>query len=225
MVFQKSYSVVPATNSYHSETLALHAAVSDLIDKIPFLIGGKSLCFLSDSKSLVTHLQAARNNLNPRVSGEVLEIIEGIRTLQQMQCQLSIVWIPGHIGIPGNDIADKLAGIKYPKNEILESQLQYSMAKNWVKNSTAAEFQSYLSTQLSDSQSNSFAASRRRFLNIMNNPTPGLYDDRHSEVSLYRIYAGHCNVGAHWLRRGRRLKTYNCRKSTHFILLTAQETP
>ena len=134
-----------------------------------------------------------------------------------MNCSINLVWIPSHIGIPGNERADQLAGPKVPKAHSLISQIQYSTVMNWTKSTTLELFQKYLAEHTPDSMSNEFAVPRSRFRKQQANPIPGTYPDRRAEISLFRLLSGHHNLGAHWFRRGRKMPSYMCRKCKRYL--------
>ena len=65
-IISKTFNIEPATNSYYSENLALQAALDGLSSYLDDLSRGRSICILSDSKSLLSHLAAISLSLNPR---------------------------------------------------------------------------------------------------------------------------------------------------------------
>ena len=216
-IINGAYKVVPPTSSYHSEMLALHTALDDSVRKLDNWINGKAICILSDSKSLITHLKSVSETLNPLVLGEIREIVEWIHDLRLRSCKITLTWIPGHAGIPGNIRADNLANIACTASDELISQLQYSTVKNWSKRELQSSFAEHLRKETSNSKSNCNAASRNRFQNIMANPRPGSCSNRRAEISLFRVLSGHCNIGAHWFRRGRKDSNYMCRKCGYHL--------
>jgi ribonuclease HI len=64
-----------------------------------------SVTIYTDSKSAVQ----ASSNFKWEASTAVPEIINQIRNLNSSGTQVSLMWIPSHAGIPGNEIADQLA--------------------------------------------------------------------------------------------------------------------
>ena len=61
------------------------------------------MCYFSDSLSALQAL------LNPDSSDLIQEIMYLKHQLSNMGIHVSLVWIPSHVGIIGNEIVDKLA--------------------------------------------------------------------------------------------------------------------
>ena len=171
----RNYKVSPPTDSYHSETLALHSALADLSTEFEDLVRHKSLCFLSDSKSLLSHLNAISLTLNPRSHGEIIEIAISTQKLMQSGCKVSFCWIPGHSGIPGNERADSLAGTALNSGRELCSQLQFSTYRQWARRTANEQLAKELAKGTLRQSNNTFAAKRSRFQNIC---APAFYNRR-----------------------------------------------
>ena len=85
----------PLTCSYEEELRAMHSA-TDWVSK--HLKNTQSAAVFTDSQSLCTALVGNSPALDP------------LRTkLNNLPCQLTIQWIPGHCNIPGNELADAAA--------------------------------------------------------------------------------------------------------------------
>lgn len=132
----------------------------------------------TDSLSAACALASAHNDSNPIVS----QIRHTFSTLPQ-NIKVTILWIPGHSGIPGNDQAD-----------------------NFAKQSLALPQQNHLSCTVSDAYNNIYS-SFKRFIQrdweltphrhlIQIKPTlqhwPSAHQNtRHKEVTLARLRIGH----------------------------------
>ena len=66
-------------------------------------IKGRKIAIFSDSLGVLTAMKSANKSQTP-LSNEITEIAE-----QCINEPITLVWIPSHLEIPGNEIADKLA--------------------------------------------------------------------------------------------------------------------
>ncbi|GFW63359.1 RNase H domain-containing protein [Trichonephila clavipes] len=85
---------------FHSELIALDEALGSLAS----LTNGKEIWILSNSRSAILHLanwQSVRDN----VGVSILTKLKRLSTSHQIHLQ----WIPSHIDLEGNEIADTLA--------------------------------------------------------------------------------------------------------------------
>ena len=89
-------------NSCASVFSAESAAIELALDEIQ-KSSDKSFVIFSDSLSLLTALQSFKVS-----DTRVLSIVERVHHLSQ-QKKIVFAWVPGHMGIPGNDRADSLA--------------------------------------------------------------------------------------------------------------------
>ena len=62
-----------------------------------------SVVVFSDSLSSLQSLRSQKSECRPNLINEIVALMNRVTS------QLSIVWIPGHSGIKGNDCADRLA--------------------------------------------------------------------------------------------------------------------
>lgn len=70
--------------------------------------GQTNYAILTDSLSSLQALSAGTSKTRPDL---VYAVLEGITQLTNKNIALKLIWIPSHVGIPGNDYADKLAKI------------------------------------------------------------------------------------------------------------------
>ena len=84
---------------FTAEALAIMHAT-----KLASKIGANKIVIYSDSLSVIQAIQRQRSK-NPLV----LNIKESLTQLQQQDKEITICWIPAHVGVKGNEIVDKLA--------------------------------------------------------------------------------------------------------------------
>ena len=76
----------------------------------------KSICICTDSLSACQAIKGSKNKIaRPDL---VLDIRKNYTNINYQNINLEILWIPSHINIKGNDMADKLANIGREKKEV-----------------------------------------------------------------------------------------------------------
>ncbi|XP_062715858.1 uncharacterized protein LOC115254176 isoform X1 [Aedes albopictus] len=99
------------TSIMTAETLAIKVAMQHIHDR-----GIKKAVLLTDSQPACTFLKKSRNaRLRNAVANEILEKAKHNRT--------TIQWIPGHVRIEGNEIADELARQALSAEFVLENDI------------------------------------------------------------------------------------------------------
>lgn len=87
---------------FSAEVFAIHKALL-FLEQCPLL--EKNIAILSDSKSA---LQALKNPRKNRIC-ILSKCLESMYNLKQRDCHVWLYWIPSHLNIKGNDLADKAA--------------------------------------------------------------------------------------------------------------------
>ena len=107
MGLQNAYPLGTTVTIVEAELKAIHRALTQLKQ---YNIEKRDIIIFSDSQSALSRLQAAYNTLQPP-KATVRDIQSSIGDLQTTTPGrlVYLQWIPAHVGIPGNEKADKLA--------------------------------------------------------------------------------------------------------------------
>ena len=120
------------TCSYECEKAALHACIRILKERHDRGNPLPGVVILCDCRSLVQNL----GGVNPTSMGDILSTMEQLR---QAGVRIICQWIPSHVGIHGNEVADELAnaGRLQPQPTVpatlahVSSLLRGETAKRW----------------------------------------------------------------------------------------------
>ena len=85
---------------------------------------------------MIDNLASSRSRSRPNLLSDVTDLLHNINS------QISVVWVPSHIGITGNERADRLAnmGSKRPHIDIdvgVELQEMYGRVDTYIKKAVA----------------------------------------------------------------------------------------
>ena len=121
--FTGSWRTSNTASTMQTELIALKQALQHSIDN-----GEGPVTIHTDCKSAVQALQTIKIKENKSV---IMDIKSLLYQHENMNRQVTINWIPSHIGIPGNDKADELAkSTKYIQNVQIKIQPTTSQIKN-----------------------------------------------------------------------------------------------
>ena len=128
----------------------------------------------------------------------VLSCLEVLKSLAS-RCQLSLIWVPGHQGIEGNEIADELAktGASSP---YLGSEPHFGLSKCNIKE--------FLNKWVTIEKTNHFrslpiSSTARHFLRYDEKRTKQFLSLSKSELrTITGLLTGHCRLNGHMAKMG-----------------------
>ena len=173
----KKFRISDNTSVLNAELYAILQVLTWLEDNPP-----KLLVIFSDSLSALHSIESLNNQNNI-----VLEIRRYLRFYEINNINISIVWIPGHIGLKGNEMADKLAKQGLGSSEVDKHvPLQINDYINLLEKFILEKWQ----TRYNKSKIGSFY--KLLIPNVSSKVKYSDYNNRRKEVSLTRIRFGHC---------------------------------
>jgi ribonuclease HI len=107
---------------------ALNYAKENSMKKAVILTDSLSSCKLINSQAQQSY-----------VSESIIEILELL-----VHTQSSIAWIPSHVGIEGNEIADELARVGAESEKVLNNKIRLVDAKALTENESTENFQKFI---------------------------------------------------------------------------------
>jgi len=151
---------------------------------------GTEIAIFSDSKSALESIKSEKSKLRPNL---LLEIMESITKLDT---NITLVWIPAHVGLIGNEIADQLAKSALQHSNIdlnikFEARELYSMVDNYVLKCWQSEWASSQSTVAYRSWHKSVSKLIKHSEN-----------NRQNQVLITRLRLGACGLNHHLCRIG-----------------------
>jgi ribonuclease HI len=159
-------------SNYRAEMQALTSAALQLNERGE---KGQNIVFLTDSKSALQALSAGPSDTLTR------QLQENTHLLSEHN-NVVLQWIPAHVGIAGNEAADKLA--KEATKQIQpQPPTSYEEAKTLLKNNFRSDWKTKNGGYLPSDDS----------LHTLN---------RHSQTKIFRLRTGHCGLQKHMKRMG-----------------------
>ena len=99
--FQAAYKTNPILSIFTNELIAIERAIEwSIHNNIPETV------ILTDSLSSVHSLQSGKSHTRPDKINHILARLDVVKTQGIL---IHIDWIPSHVGIPGNELADATA--------------------------------------------------------------------------------------------------------------------
>lgn len=202
--------VVPPCHYYHNEVQAMVLGLETLMERFCDEVGRSKLCIVTDSQSLLRHLEALQTRLRASVPESTAIIVEMLQELSKFY-DIKFLWIPGHEGILGNEEADEKAKEGLGHDVSIGELYPISKFRLWIRRSKEASLYQYLDETVVESKLNPDAPPRIGFKTPRCSPTVAEGMSRQAEVMLFRIFSGHANTRIHWTRVGIEVEMTECR--------------
>lgn len=170
-----SWSLNRFTNILTSELYAINKALIHLTHS-NFSEG----TIFTDSLSALQSIQVPKQN-----NGLVMETLNIVQTCAAHNIRVNLIWIPSHVGIPGNEKADKLAsdGLESPINGTINNPL----TAQEIIGPYRQTWKEALRLTLIQSSTNQAVTSRRTL-----GPLPWhTHYERSLQTTLFRLRSGH----------------------------------
>ena len=167
-----SFSGGRRCTNYRAELIAIKEAIAFILEKDKEC---RKVVIFSDSLSA---LQALESNSTEEIIIEILNLIQRL-------CESSILtlqWVPAHVGLHGNEMADKLA----KEGSLLaqpDTPITYPEAKSIIRNLDREEWIALNQGYRADQDT----------LNRL---------DRFQQTKILRLRTGHCRLNSHLYRLG-----------------------
>ena len=166
-----SFPVGKRSSNYRAELQALISATDHLIQKAK----QQNIVLLTDSLSALQAVSAGPTDTTTR------QLLDLIATLSEHN-NVVLQWIPAHVGVAGNEAADRLAkeASKLPQPH---PPVSYNEAKTLLKSSFSTDW----------ADGNDGYSPTNDSLNELN---------RHGQTIIFRLRTGHCGLRKHMKRIG-----------------------
>jgi len=211
--FDERYSYRLSNNLtiYTAELIAIKQCLIWIQNMQGKLKDGTEIVIFSDSKSALESIKSEKSKLRPNL---LLDIMD---TITKLNSKIILVWIPAHVGLSGNEVADQLAksALQHSKIDLnikFEARELYSMVDNYVLKCWQSEWTSSQST-----------TAYRSWHKSVSNSIKHSENTRQHQVLITRLRLGACGLNHHLCRIGCHDNGYciNCNVAEtveHFLL-------
>jgi len=186
-------------NVYVAELYAVKLAI-DMAQDLPTCY--RKCVIYADSQPAIKATSSPSRQSGQSVICAVLESVDSLKS-QQPDLEISLVWVPGHEDIPGNEKADEMAKEAAKSNGSCGNPFQHSplksMRNNVIKQASKSQWDSTWRRELKSSH-------LHRITNrVQAQPSSAIYNiaaGRRQRVNLARLRTGHCSLNQYLHRFG-----------------------
>ena len=184
--------------------------IDHLIDKVASGIRKRNVNIYTDSRGLVQHFCSLKETAK-RVNSQSQDLATRLYELSKKHPKtISMIWIPGHEGIEGNEIADQMASQGYDSPDKFTTFTPPSYFKTWCKEKKRMDSGIYLEGNVRESSTNK-VPNRELFTLGIHPGNDKTILHRRVSCSLFRIRSGHTMTNSHYNRFRDDSKQEDCR--------------
>jgi len=170
----------------------------------------QDVSIFSDSYSSLQALASGNSTSRPNLLSDVIELVS------RFNKNITFIWIPSHVGIKGNETADKLANLATANSNIdVDVGMELSDAYNLVDTYITNKWQNIWGTENTGTH-------YREIVKNVSNKVKYSHSSRNTEVIITRLRLGKCQLNAYLYQIGKHPDGLcaNCNKPetvTHFL--------
>ena len=170
---------------YTAELTAIKLCLNWLVDKESKGELDRPVVIFSDSHSALASIESSKSTSRPNLLNEVLCLVG------KLSQNLKFVWIPSHVGIKGNEMADRaaVAATKSTSTELdikLELKESYSLARKYIENRWQNMW-----------DKTKVASFYKKLEPFVSNSVKFVDASRYREVTITRLRLGKCRLNAY----------------------------
>ena len=177
---ERSVRLTDNISIFAAELTAIKLALLWVINTVK-----EDICIFSDSLSSLQAISSGKSISRPNLLTEIFDLI------RKYNRNINFIWLPSHIGIKGNELADRLANLAISGDNIdIDIGLELSEAYDLVDRYITGKWQHNWENEATGSH-------YRSIQRDVSTKVKFLHPSRHKDVVLTRLRLGKCCLNAY----------------------------